>query len=382
MAMPSDNKQKRVIVMAGGTGGHIFPAMAVADYLAERGVEIIWFGCENSMESRLVPEKGYKIEYLSAAGIRGKGIFKAVIAAVKMAGAVIRAVKLIRRYRPMAVIGMGGYVSAPGGIASWLLRKKLAIHEQNAVAGSANRMLSNVATRVFEAFPQTFAKQVGAVYSGNPIREQFSHQEKVEKVDGEITILVVGGSLGAQILNQMVPAALKNLKTEKQIKVVHQAGEKTLAEAVENYRDSGLDAEVVPFIKDMAGAYAAADIIICRAGALTVAEVAFAGRASIMVPLPQAIDDHQTKNAEFLSGNGAAILMKQSELTEELLIEKLSELIEDNNRRTGMAAKAKELAVTDATEKIAAYCLEEMCLEDKCLEESCLKEKNGSGEKI
>jgi UDP-N-acetylglucosamine--N-acetylmuramyl-(pentapeptide) pyrophosphoryl-undecaprenol N-acetylglucosamine transferase len=350
-----------VIIMAGGTGGHVFPALAVAKVLRERGVPVVWLGVPDSMESRLVPANGFPIEWVRIRGIRGKG-WKAWLAApFRVAAAVLEAARILRRLSPRAVLGAGGYVSGPGGIAAWLMRIPLLIHEQNAVAGLTNRWLARFATQVLEAFPGSFGPGVKAQTVGNPVRADIAGiAPPAERFAGRAPrarLLVFGGSQGAQRLNAAVPQALSRLDPARRPDVTHQAGERGLAAARAAYRDVQIEAEVVPFIEDMAAAYASADLAVCRAGAMTIAELQAAGLGALLVPFPAATDDHQTKNAEALVRVGAARVLPERDLTAETLSRELGVLTSDRPRMLEMARAARATRNVDAAARMADLCL-------------------------
>lgn len=346
----------KLLIMAGGTGGHVYPALAVAQYLRERGHEIVWMGTPDSFESRVVPANGIALEYVRVSGLRGKGPLKLLSAPLLLLRALWQSLRILRRVRPDAVLGMGGFAAGPGGVASWMLRKPLVIHEQNAAAGLTNRLLARLAQRVLEAFPGTFRK---AQAVGNPVRAGFSSlsdpAHRGER-DGPARVLVVGGSQGARALNERVPQALALLAPSERPAVRHQAG-RTLEVAHKAYLTSGVTAEVSAFIDDMPAAMEWADVVVCRAGASTVAELSAAGVASILVPFPAAVDDHQTRNAEYLSEAGAALLMPESRLSAEALAASLRSLLADRARLREMAVAARARAWPQATEIIASHCL-------------------------
>lgn len=349
-----------IAVMAGGTGGHVFPALAVADLLREQGMGVFWIGTRKGMESRLVPEHGFDMEWIRIEGLRGKGIGQLLGAPIKLAGALWQARGILGRRRPAVVLGMGGFASGPGGLAARLLGVPLVIHEQNRVPGMTNLWLSRIATRVYEAFPGSFPTGRGAVATGNPVRRAISDLPepaiRFAGREGPGRLLVLGGSLGAKVLNETVPPALAGLPESARPQVRHQAGELTLEIARESYRRAGVRAEVEPFIRDMAEAYAWADLVVCRAGALTVSELAAAGVASVLVPYPHAVDDHQAGNARFLADAGAARMQIQRDLTVEGLSELLGGLLCDRQGLLDMAEVARSLARPDAAERIAAAC--------------------------
>lgn len=351
-----------IAVMAGGTGGHVFPALAVAEALRARGAHVFWIGTRRGMESRLVPQHGFEMEWIRIEGLRGKGVGQMLKAPFKLAAALWQARAVLRQRRPAVVVGMGGFVSGPGGLAARLLGVPLVVHEQNFVPGMTNQWLARIATAVFEAFPGSFAAERAAVPTGNPVRQAIldlpSPTERMAGREGPIRLLVLGGSLGAKALNETVPAALAALPFEQRPAVRHQAGERTLETALESYRAAGVEADVAPFIQDMAEAYAWADLVVCRAGALTVSELAAAGVASVLVPYPFAVDDHQVGNARYLSEAGAARLVIQRDLTVPGLASLLSELMADRAKLVEMAECARWRAQPDAAARIAAACLD------------------------
>lgn len=353
---------QRIGIMAGGTGGHIFPALAVAEVLRDLGAEVFWLGTKGGMEARLVPEHGIAIEWLGIEGVRGKGLGAWLKAPLRLGRAVLQARAILRRRQPQAVLGMGGFVSAPGGIAARLLGIPLVIHEQNSIPGLANRLLARLADRVFESFPGSFAPRRRAILSGNPVRRSILElpppEVRLQGRSGPVRLLVLGGSLGARALNLIVPQALALLAPAERPLVRHQSGERLIAEASASYQAAGLEAEVVPFIREMAEAYAWADLVICRAGALTVSELAAAGLGAILVPYPYAVDNHQWFNARYLAERGAAHLIVQSELTPERLAETLRPLLADRGALLGLAQAARRLARPQAAEEIARACLE------------------------
>jgi len=357
------NKPLRILVMAGGTGGHVFPALAVADELRSRGVEVTWLGSRRGLEAEIVPKAGYPIDYINVSGLRGKGLLSWIIAPIKLLTALAQGWAVMRRRHPSAVLGMGGFVSGPGGLAAWLTRCPLLIHEQNARAGLTNRFLAPLAKRVMEAFPGSITNVSNVLHTGNPLRADFVRSE-LEKhgdsnVDGQINrlnLLVVGGSLGAARLNEIVPAALAKLPEDNRPEVWHQAGKRNIESAQRAYLEVGIEARVVPFIENIAEAYRWADLVLCRAGAMTIAELAAAGVASILVPYPHAVDDHQTANAHYLSDNNAAVLLPQSQLTPDRLSKLIKEATPEALRK--MAEAAKRLALLDASQRVADQCME------------------------
>ncbi len=349
-----------VLIMAGGTGGHVFPALAVADELRLRGVPVIWLGTRAGIEARLVPAAGYPIEWLSIHGLRGKGSAAWLLAPLRLLQACWQAFRVIRACQPAAVLGMGGFASGPGGLVAWLTRRPLLIHEQNAIAGLTNRILGRLAGVVMQAFPGAFGAQ--ALTVGNPVRQSIcalpQPAQRLAAHDGALRVLVVGGSLGAARLNALVPQALSMLPVDARPQVWHQTGERNLPETGAHYRQYAVEARVEAFIDDMAAAYDWADLVICRAGAMTVFELAAAGVASILVPYPHAVDDHQTANAGYLVQAGAALLKQQAELDAEWLADTLRELAAHRGRLLQMASAARQRALPDAASRIAEVCLQ------------------------
>lgn len=346
------------MIMAGGTGGHVFPALAVAAELRERGAEVFWLGTRQGLEAKVVPAAGISMEWVSVSGLRGKGLLAWLLAPWRLLWAVLQVLAVMLRQRPVVVLGMGGFVTGPGGVVTWLLRKPLVIHEQNAIAGLTNRLLAPLAQRVLEAFPGTFQGR-HAVHTGNPVRRAIAElpapEERFAQRSGAVRLLVLGGSLGARALNEIVPAALAQLSSRPEI--WHQAGSRHLDEARAHYRDAGVTARVEPFIDDMAAAYGWADLVVCRAGALTIAELAAAGVGAVLVPYPHAVDDHQTRNAAYLADAGAAVIVQQRELTRDKLRDLLASLI-DRSRLLVMAQVARRLAKPQAAALVAEQCWE------------------------
>lgn len=355
-AVPSSPTQTRtLLVMAGGTGGHVFPGLAVANFLRVQGWKVVWLGNPEGMEATLVPKYDIPMVYVRFGGLRGKGWMTKLLLPFKLLRAFWQSLRAIRRVRPNIVLGMGGYITFPAGLMASLVGRPLVLHEQNSVAGLANRVLARVADKVLLAFPQTLP---GGEWVGNPIRADFDGladpSVRYGARTGPLRVLVVGGSLGAAVLNDVVPKALAKLPREARPQVVHQAGVKHISTLQANYAAAGVMVEAVPFIDDMVSAYADADLVICRAGAMTVAEVAAAGIAALFVPFPHAVDDHQTSNARFLADEGAAILIDQRELS----ADRLAEWLRAQTRETllAIAQKAKALAKPDATEQVALLC--------------------------
>ena len=357
----------RIMLMAGGTGGHVFPALAVADELTARGVQVSWLGTRAGLEAEVVPAAGYPIDFINIAGLRGKRLSSLMTAPFRLVQALVQSLAVMQRRKPAAVLGMGGFVTGPGALAAWLTRRPLLIHEQNASAGLTNRLLVPLASRVMSAFPHTLRD---ARHTGNPLRSDFlaTDFDDVEPHEGVLRLLVVGGSLGAVRLNEVVPEALGLLarassdasglvlNTGARVDVWHQTGHRNIEQARASYAEAGIEARVDPFIDDMAEAYRWADLVLCRSGAMTVAELAAAGTASILVPYPHAVDDHQTANARYLADGGAAVLLPQQELSASRLVELLQEL--DSVRLREMGAVARRLALPEATARVADQCLE------------------------
>ncbi len=345
------------LVMAGGTGGHIFPGLAVAQALRAQGWQVHWLGAPASMESRLVPPRGFAFEAVTFSGVRGKGVATLALLPLRLLRACWQSLQVLARVRPDVVLGFGGYISLPGGLMAWLRRTPLVLHEQNSVAGAANKVLARLARRVFCAFPQAL---VGAQHVGNPLRAEFLQQALPEQRFaarcGPLQILVLGGSLGAQALNQIVPQALAQLGAAERPVVVHQSGEQHIEALRNTYAQAGVQAELTPFIDDTASAMARADLVICRAGASTVTEIAAVGAAALFVPFPAAVDDHQTHNARFLADQGAAWLMPQSTLTAQSLAQWLQTCDRPTLSRHAQAAKAMQNL--QATAAMVAACQE------------------------
>ncbi|MFZ4378784.1 MAG: undecaprenyldiphospho-muramoylpentapeptide beta-N-acetylglucosaminyltransferase [Polynucleobacter sp.] len=344
-----------ILVMAGGTGGHIFPGLAVAEYLRICGWNVSWLGNQNGMEYRLVKSCDFPFEAVDFGGLRGKGLKAKLMLPINLMRASFQSWKIMRRLKPSVVLGMGGYITFPGGLVTKLLQRPLVLHESNSVAGSANRALAKIAMRVLTGFPNTMQS---AEWVGNPIREEFDHVPapalRYEQRQGPLSILVVGGSLGATALNEHIPAALALIAQEERPTVIHQAGDKHLADLEKRYAQLGVRADIRPFIDDMPSAYAQADLVICRSGAMTVSELAACGVASCLIPFPHAIDDHQTANAKFLSDADAAILLPQQYLNPQ----DLALMIQNLNRTDlkEMALRAHALSKPQATQRVAEVC--------------------------
>ena len=354
-----------VYVMAGGTGGHVIPALAVAEALAARGYAIRWMGTERGIESRLVPEAGYPIDYLRIGGLRGKGLATRLAAPFRLLGAVWQALRLLGRHRPVLVIGMGGFAAGPGGLAAWLTRRPLVIHEQNAIAGLTNRVLSRLARVTLAAYPKAFGAPLpDNRVVGNPVRGEIgalpAPAERLAGRDGPVRVLVLGGSLGAQALNQAVPEALARISRTTDLEVRHQAGSRHVETAEAHYAGAewgaGSRHQVSGFLTDMAEAFGWADFVIARAGAMTVAEIAAAGIGALFIPFPHAVDDHQRFNAGWLVDQGAARLLTQPEADVERLVALLGPLLGDRDVLLDMARRARDVSVPDSTGRIAAIC--------------------------
>jgi len=367
----TSNKKPTLLVMAGGTGGHIFPGLAVAEKLKSEGWNIHWLGTADRMEADIVPAHGFEISFITISGLRNKNIMAWLKLPFKLINSLMQALSVIRKIKPDAVLGMGGYASAPGGLAAWLMNKPLVVHEQNAAAGLTNRLLARIATKVCCAFPNAFKNSVSAQVVGNPLRAsigehtiQDNHHEEAAKTSHNV--LVIGGSLGAQILNQIVPKSFAKLikinstnNDALPFNIWHQTGKGKQQSVIDEYNQQHLVDEqvtVTEFIDDIANAYQWADVVICRAGALTVSELAMAAKPAIFVPLPHAVDDHQTKNAQYLVSRGGAVLINQRDLTCEVLAKQLSELFSEPQILKQMVQSAFAAADADATNKVADIC--------------------------
>ncbi|MEH6456108.1 MAG: undecaprenyldiphospho-muramoylpentapeptide beta-N-acetylglucosaminyltransferase [Cocleimonas sp.] len=369
-AMTSINMDKQdlgpVLITAGGTGGHVYPGLAVAKALIEQNIPVIWMGTPKGLEARVIPEAGIEMVYLSVNGLRGKGLTTLLAAPLQLAKALFQSIMIMFKVKPSAVLGMGGFVAGPGGLIAALMGKPVLIHEQNAIPGLTNKLLSNFSKKILEGFPGTFpasnSKKNKILGIGNPVRKDIAAIEapSVRLGDrwGRVHVLVFGGSLGAQVLNEVIPMALEEMPLDKRPIVRHQAGKNKDESTTSLYKKLGVNAEITPFIEDMAEAYEWADLVICRSGALTVAELAAAGVASVMVPYLHAVDDHQTANAKYLSESGAGILIPQKELHAESLSAVLTDLCGDRDKLIEMAIKARRLAKPQATEEVAALCAE------------------------
>ena len=347
---------RTILVMAGGTGGHIFPALAVADLLRDKGWKVVWLGSKAGMESQLVPQYGFEIEWVRFSGLRGKGLLRVVLLPLNLLIACWQSARAIFRVRPDVVLGMGGYISFPGGIMAVLLARPLVLHEQNSIAGLANKVLARVANRILVAFPNALKN---SEWTGNPVRREIAQlpapERRFRDRTGNLKVLVVGGSLGAHALNETVPRALALIPQLQRPEVTHQAGEKHLAMVESGYREAGVTATTLAFIRDMSSAYATADVVICRAGALTVSELAAAGIASVLIPFPSAVDNHQTFNARYLADQSAAVLLPQAEFTPRKLADLL--LGFTRGKLLDMANRARALGKPDAARIVAEHCM-------------------------
>lgn len=357
---------RRILIMAGGTGGHVFPALAVADVLSQQGTEIHWMGTARGIEAKLVPDAGYPLHLIHVNGLRGNGILGWLLAPFKLIKAVYEAIITIRKIQPDVVLGLGGFASGPGGVAAWLLRKPLVIHEQNAIPGLTNRILAHLAKRVLEAFPNSFTSEFNAEWVGNPVRESIAHalspEQRFSNADSQAKakLLVLGGSLGAKSLNSVLPEALALIDEEQRPQVRHQCGSKHFDDCHKAYDKAGVTAHISTFVEDMAEAYQWADLVVCRAGALTIAELSAVGVASLLVPYPYAVDDHQTHNASALVMAGGAHLIKDSDLSAVQLAEHIRSLLTDKPHLLAMAEAARTQAKPEAATTIAHVC-EEVC---------------------
>lgn len=356
-------RDKNILIMAGGTGGHVYPALAVADNLKEKGFKLFWLGTNKGMETNVVPNHGYPLLKINVAGVRGKGILRLLLTPIMLMIALFQALMIMIKVRPVVVLGMGGFASGPGGIAAWLMRIPLLIHEQNAIAGLTNRLLAPFAVSVMAAFPGAFKESRKLTITGNPVRNDIVNLSEPEKRyanrdSNSLKVLVLGGSLGAKRLNEVIPETLLALSSDYQFEVKHQCGERHHSITKAAYKEHNVNAEVTPFIDNMADAYAWANIVICRAGALTIAELAACGIGSILIPFPYAVDDHQTENAKYLSAEGAAILIQEAQLNAGKLKEVLLKLCRAPEQLLQMAVKARSLSKPQATDDVARLCME------------------------
>ncbi|GAB3092963.1 undecaprenyldiphospho-muramoylpentapeptide beta-N-acetylglucosaminyltransferase [Aestuariicella hydrocarbonica] len=348
-----------IVIMAGGTGGHVFPALAVAEELRQRGVKLSWLGTARGIEAELVPAAGIPLHCLTIEGVRGKGLLTKLKAPFLLVSAVWEARSILKREQADAVLGLGGFASGPGGVAAWLLGKPVLIHEQNAVAGTTNRWLARLAQCVMEAFPGSLPN---AVHVGNPVRKAIAEVAPLhlsalsQEAQPPLKVLVLGGSLGALALNEMIPAAVALLADELRPEIKHQTGKKNLEFTEQQYQQANVTAEVLSFIDDMAAVYEWADVVICRAGALTVSELTLAGRGALLVPYPYAIDDHQTHNAQWLENNGAGLVRQQKDLSPQIIADFIRNVSVDREQLMAMSKNARALAMPDAAKQVASYC--------------------------
>jgi UDP-N-acetylglucosamine--N-acetylmuramyl-(pentapeptide) pyrophosphoryl-undecaprenol N-acetylglucosamine transferase len=355
------NEQPKIMIMAGGTGGHIFPGLAVAECIVKSGGTVCWLGAEYGLESSLVPAHGISLDKISITGLRGKGLAGWLLAPFRILSAIVAANGLLAKRRPDCVVSMGGYVAGPGGIAAWLRRIPLIVHEQNRRPGLTNRVLSRLARHIFEGFPGTFKAAKNTTTSGNPVRAEITRilppAIRFSDRTGPVRILVLGGSQGAQSLNRIVPEAIAMVNAKNPVEIRHQAGKGNAAMTRARYQERGLNAEVCEFADDMAKLYAWAELVVCRAGALTVAEVAASGVAAVFIPFPAAVDDHQTHNASYLADAGGARILQEADLTADRLAQSLTALCGNREKLLRMAEASRSRAYPDAAEQVAAYCL-------------------------
>ncbi len=349
--------QKPIVVMAGGTGGHVFPALVVAQKLRQRGEAVVWFGTRSGIEARVVPAADIAIEWLNVQGLRGKGMATLLLAPFRLMRACWQALQILRRIQPKAVLGMGGFVSGPGGLMAWFLDIPLYLHEQNSIVGLTNRILSRLATRSYFAFPDAAVKIPRSEYLGNPVRDEIAaigepDNRLLPRIDQPLQLLIIGGSLGAAALNHFLPQAIACLDRERRPRVWHQCGEKHLQSCQQNYHAAGVEAEIVSFIEDMSAAYAWADLVVCRAGAITVSELTAAGLASLLIPFPFAVDNHQYYNARYLQQQNAAQILIESDLSAESLALKLQYFQQNRTMLIDMAKQARSLYRADAAERL------------------------------
>jgi len=356
-------RKKRALIMAGGTGGHVIPGLEIANALQAQNYEIAWLGTKNGFEANLVPKHNIKIYYLPIWGVRGKNWVNKILSPFRIIASIIYSIYILIIFKPSFVLGMGGFASGPGGIAAWLLRVPLVIHEQNAIFGMTNKILSRFSKKVLVSFPDLVKNDdKHLVFTGNPVRSEILEiaepKERWQQRVGSLRLLVLGGSRGALIFNNTIPKAIAQLPVSQRPDVWHQSGKDYAELTSENYAKYGLKAKVEPFINDMAQAYGWADLVIARAGALTVAELTSAGLPALLIPYPYATDDHQSQNAAFLVNNNAAIMLNQTELNHEVLAKVLLELINSRPRLLDMAKSARKLSQYDATANIVKHCQE------------------------
>ena len=362
--MTSKTHSRSVLIMAGGTGGHVFPALAAANCLLARGIDVQWLGTRQGIEAHLVPAANIPIHFISVSGLRGKGIVSIAKALFQLTTSIFQALRIVRRLKPICVLGMGGFVSGPGGVAAKLMGRPLVIHEQNAVAGSTNKLLATIANTVLQGYPIALGGDKGR-FIGNPVRSDIAGLAVPEQrgvgTAAQLRLLVLGGSLGAKPINDILPELLATMPESQRPQCWHQTGAAHINDVTAAYKAVAIDVRVDAFIDDMQAAYRWADVVLCRAGALTVAEITAVGVAALLVPLPHAIDDHQTENARWLVDNQAGLMLRQSEMTVEKLSQYLLELDVDRSRLLAMANAARQLAMPDAAEQVAESCLEVAC---------------------
>lgn len=356
---------RRIMIVAGGTGGHVFPGLAVARILRQQGATVSWMGTSTGIEARVVPDADIELDVIRISGLRGKGPADWLLLPLRLLRAMLQAARILRLRQPQAVLAMGGFVAGPGSLSAWLFRIPVLVHEQNAVPGLTNRVLAWFARYLLCGFPDAFASHPGARFVGNPVRRDIAALPlpavRYAQRSGPLRLLVIGGSQGAEVFNQVVPQSLQLLTQQDRPQVWHQSGVHWEDKTRERYQQVGVEARVSAFIENMAEAYAWADLVMCRAGAMTVAELAAAGVAAVLVPLPHAADDHQTANARYLSDREAALLIPQSDLSPERLAEVVSEIDNKRSALAAMATMARGLSVTDAADTVATLCLEAAC---------------------
>ena len=362
MSRASTSTTATVLIMAGGTGGHVYPALAVANSLRTAGARVVWMGVRQGLEARVVPAAGIPIEFVRVSGLRGRGVLGWLLAPLRLLWALAEALMIIRRLRPQAALGMGGFASGPGGFAAWLLGCPLLVHEQNAVPGFTNRILARLARRIMESFPGSFPGPGKTLHTGNPVRPEITAIEppgsRLARRSGPLRLLVLGGSQGARKLNETVPRALAALPSSTPVEVRHQTGPAHLQATQALYDQLSLHVAASAYIEDMGQAYAWADLAVCRAGAMTIAELAAAGLAAVLVPFPHAVDDHQTRNAAYLVDQGAAVLLPEEQLEPSVLAKRLADLGHARDRLLSMASKARACALPEATADVVGLCLE------------------------
>jgi UDP-N-acetylglucosamine--N-acetylmuramyl-(pentapeptide) pyrophosphoryl-undecaprenol N-acetylglucosamine transferase len=356
-----------VLIMAGGTGGHIFPGLAVADVLRQNGVRVHWLGARGAMECQSVPPTGIELDTVDIGGLRGKGLAGWLTVPLRLGRAVFQAFRIIGRVKPACAVSFGGYAAGPGGLAARLRGIPLLVHEQNRIAGLTNRVLARLASTVMQAFPGTWNDRLKPVTCGNPVRSAVASlqppEQRFAERHGPVRVLITGGSQGAAVLNRILPEAIQMIPVENRPRVRHQAGRGAAESTLSLYRNSGIDAQVSEFIDDMAAAYTWADLVVCRAGALTISELAAAGLGAILIPFPYAVDDHQSRNAEYLFEVGAALIIQESTLSADLLAQTLTSLFEDRASLQKMAQAARSVSVPDAASRVADICIRAAGLE-------------------